>query len=124
MSVKAAFVTGGGGYVGSKLCCELVRRGYSVTAFDLNFQETEGPRHPRITKIQVRFSLLCMNHLAAYTHAQGDIRDAAALRDAVEQSGARVLFHIASYGMSGKEQVDYHNKGTLYCRAFLLLYGL
>ena len=53
MSEKAAFVTGGGGYLGSKLCRELVRNGYSVTAFDLNFPETEDLGKSGITNIQV-----------------------------------------------------------------------
>lgn len=47
---KAAFVTGVGGYVGRKLCCELLRNGYSVTAFDLTFPDKETPG---ITKIRV-----------------------------------------------------------------------
>ena len=113
MPVKAAFVTGGGGYVGSKLCCELARNGYSVTAFYLNFHGTEGPQNPRITNIQVRqFARIILHRFnlpyCCYMHSrdvQGDVRDAGALRDAVEQSGASVLFHIASYGMSGREQV-------------------
>ena len=37
---------------------------------------------------------------------QGDIRNAAFLTDAVKKSRASVLFHIASYGMSGGEQVS------------------
>ena len=40
--MKAAFVTGGGGYLGSKLCRELVRDGYSVTAYDLSFHGVEN----------------------------------------------------------------------------------
>ena len=41
VEMKAAFVTGGGGYVGRLLVRELVKHGYSVTAFDLHFHETE-----------------------------------------------------------------------------------
>ena len=51
LSMTAAFVTGGGGYLGSKLCRELARRGYSVTAFDLNFLEEE--LEAGVTHIQV-----------------------------------------------------------------------
>jgi nucleoside-diphosphate-sugar epimerase len=36
-----AFVTGGGGYVGSSLCSKLVERGYTVTAFDLRYPEED-----------------------------------------------------------------------------------
>ena len=35
--MKAAFVTGGGGYVGSRLCRELSGKGCLVTAYDLHF---------------------------------------------------------------------------------------
>ena len=35
--MKAAFVTGGGGYVGSRLCRELTGKGCLVTAYDLHF---------------------------------------------------------------------------------------
>ena len=36
---------------------------------------------------------------------QGDIRDSKVVKEAVAQSRADVIFHIASYGMSGREQV-------------------
>ena len=43
---KKAFVTGGGGYVGGKLCQRLSQLGYQVTAFDIRHQievaEAEG----------------------------------------------------------------------------------
>lgn len=54
MSGKAVFVTGGGGYLGSELCRELARKGYSVTAFDLHFLETQDPEQSGITNIHVR----------------------------------------------------------------------
>ena len=53
MAERAAFVTGGGGYLGSKLCRELVIKGYSVTAFDVNFPETEDPEQSGIKNIRV-----------------------------------------------------------------------
>ena len=37
---------------------------------------------------------------------QGDIRDGELVRREVKQSGAGVVFHLASYGMSGREQVS------------------
>ena len=37
---------------------------------------------------------------------QGDITDGPALEQAVRQSSACVLFHLASYGMSGRKQVS------------------
>ena len=44
MVKMAAFVTGGGGYVGRLLCQELVQHGYSVTAYDLAFPESANDR--------------------------------------------------------------------------------
>ena len=38
-SSRRAFVTGGGGYVGSSLCRRLSERGYAVVAFDLQYPE-------------------------------------------------------------------------------------
>ena len=40
-AMRAVFVTGGGGFVGSQLCRELARRGYSVTAYDLRYLNEE-----------------------------------------------------------------------------------
>ena len=51
LSKKRAFVTGGGGYLGSKLCDELVNNGYTVTSFDLFFANDSDA--PGITKVKV-----------------------------------------------------------------------
>ena len=34
-------MTGGGGYVGGRLCTALLKRGYAVTAVDVHFQDEE-----------------------------------------------------------------------------------
>ena len=47
--MKAAFVTGGGGYVGRLLVRQLAEHGYSVTAFDLRFQETANEQQSGVT---------------------------------------------------------------------------
>ena len=99
----AAFVTGGGGYVGSKLCRELLSNGYSVTAFDLVFPDQATPG---IIAVRVSTSMAFAESVGNTIIVQGDIRDGAALRDAVEKSRANVVFHLASYGMSGREQVS------------------
>jgi len=49
-----AVVTGGGGYVGTKLCLELVRRGYTVTALDVQFPITTEDDCPKVRKVKVR----------------------------------------------------------------------
>ncbi len=50
----AALVTGGGGYVGGKLCTALHERGYAVTAVDVHFlDKTEGDG---LNKVEVGWS--------------------------------------------------------------------
>src|SRR5207247_212460 len=71
--MKAA-VTGAGGFIGSRLTAELLRRGWEVAALDLPVALTRVPEGAR--RIGV------------------DVRDQAALREAVR--GARVLFHTAA----------------------------
>ena len=51
--MKAAFVTGGGGYVGRLLVRQLAEHGYSVTAFDLRFQETANEQQSGVTYLLV-----------------------------------------------------------------------
>lgn len=91
MSVSCSFnsgvslVTGGGGYVGNKLCLELLKnRGYKqVIAFDVFFtvqEEVEG-----LVKIK------------------GDVCDFDDVVKVVSDSLPCVIFHLASYGMSGRE---------------------
>ena len=48
-----AFVTGGGGYVGSLLCRQLAERGYAVTAFDIHYPEDEEKVDDKIQRIKV-----------------------------------------------------------------------
>ncbi|XP_059291895.1 uncharacterized protein LOC132045347 [Lycium ferocissimum] len=83
-------VTGGLGFVGSALCIELVRRGARlVKAFDLR---THSP-----------FSPLLLHH--GVHLIQGDITDKQDVQKALR--GADCVFHLASYGMSGKEMLQY-----------------
>lgn len=107
--MKAAFVTGGGGYLGCLLCQELVKQGYLVTAFDVAFPSADNEHD--VNKVQVK----CMRAglpavwrnciTMMYFISKGDVTDGAGLEKALRISGASVLFHLASYGMSGKEQV-------------------
>lgn len=79
-------MTGGGGFIGGQLCKGLVERGYSVTAFDVHYLDKD--QDDSVQRIQ------------------GDIRDSKVVKEAVAQSKADVVFHIASFGMSGRDQLN------------------
>ena len=53
MDSKRAFVTGGGGYVGSSLCRQLAEKHYAVAAFDLDFSKEDEQTDERIQRIKV-----------------------------------------------------------------------
>lgn len=53
---RSAFVTGGGGYVGGKLCEGLAARGYAVTAFDVRYLKRDATDD--IKRVEVRRTLL------------------------------------------------------------------
>ncbi|KAJ0025939.1 hypothetical protein Pint_09179 [Pistacia integerrima] len=86
---KTFLVTGGLGHVGSALCLDLLRRGaYEVRAFDLR---TTSPWYHLL-------------HHKGVVFIQGDITKKKDVERAVR--GADCVFHIASYGMSGKEMLQ------------------
>ncbi|NWR63467.1 D42E1 reductase, partial [Bucorvus abyssinicus] len=76
-------VTGGGGYCGYKLGCALANAGASVVLYDIHKPIWEIPN-----------GVECI---------QADVRDYDAVFAACE--GADCVFHVASYGMSGREQL-------------------
>ncbi|KAK6257323.1 hypothetical protein QUC31_000782 [Theobroma cacao] len=83
-------VTGGLGFVGSALCLELVRRGArQVRSFDL---QPRSPWSGNLTNHGVR----CI---------QGDLVLKKDVHNALR--GADCVFHLASYGMSGKEMLQF-----------------
>src|SRR4051795_7429685 len=68
-------VTGGAGYIGSVLVEELLRDGHAVTVYDSLYKGHRGAVDP------------------AATFVQGDLRDAAALRAALEQGQIEAAIH-------------------------------
>ncbi|XP_041133480.1 putative short-chain dehydrogenase/reductase family 42E member 2 [Polyodon spathula] len=78
-----ALVTGGGGYFGHSLGCALVRCGISVILLDLHKPKWDIPE--------------------GAVFLQSDIRDYGALYKVCD--GVGCVFHVASYGMSGPEQL-------------------
>ncbi|XP_047325436.1 short-chain dehydrogenase/reductase family 42E member 1 [Impatiens glandulifera] len=87
---KTFVVTGGLGYVGASLCFELVRRGArQVRSFD---NRSSSP-----------FSSDLLTH--GVQCIQGDVTHKEDVLKALR--GSDCVFHIASYGMSGKEMIRY-----------------
>lgn len=51
--MKKALVTGGGGYIGNKLCTALCERGYKVTALDVHYLNKEEKEKCNFKMIEV-----------------------------------------------------------------------
>lgn len=82
---QSVLITGGCGYFGYRLATALQRKGIRVILFDTAPPSQELPEN--------------------VTFVQGDVRD----YDQVEKSVTNMdcVFHIASYGMSGREQLNW-----------------
>ncbi|XP_019361022.1 PREDICTED: short-chain dehydrogenase/reductase family 42E member 1 [Gavialis gangeticus] len=81
---EAVLITGGGGYFGFRLGCALCKKGVSVILFDVGKLIQAVPEGVKFVEGDV-----C--HLSEVEKA---------LRDVI------CVFHIASYGMSGREQLN------------------
>ncbi|KAM9764590.1 short-chain dehydrogenase/reductase family 42E member 1 [Menidia menidia] len=84
-SSNRVLITGGCGYFGYRLASALHKKGAKVILFDTAPPRQEGPED--------------------IVFVRGDIRDYAQVEGAVS-AGVDCVFHIASYGMSGREQLD------------------
>jgi UDP-glucose 4-epimerase len=91
MNNQRVFVTGGAGYIGSHTCVEFLTAGYDVTVFD-NFSNSVPDVLTRVERIGGK-SVHCV---------QGDIRDGAALRRALDDSGASAVIHFAGLKSVGE----------------------
>ena len=52
-TMKKAVVTGGGGYIGCRLCSALLEKGYTVTALDIQFlagEERDGLKKVKVNR--------------------------------------------------------------------------
>ena len=99
------FVTGGAGYIGSHTCVELLQAGHQVTVFDnlSNASAESLARVAQITGLGVHF-------------VEGDIRDGAALTEALRQSGARQVVHFAglkAVGESVEQPLRYYDNNVV-----------
>jgi UDP-glucose 4-epimerase len=98
-------VTGGAGYIGSHVCVELLTAGVPVTVFD-NFSNSSPQAMARIEQITGRRPAL----------VQGDIRNKAALVDALQSSGATAVIHFAglkAVGESVQQPLRYYDNNVV-----------
>nr|XP_046269322.1 short-chain dehydrogenase/reductase family 42E member 1 [Scatophagus argus]XP_046269391.1 short-chain dehydrogenase/reductase family 42E member 1 [Scatophagus argus] len=79
-------ITGGCGYFGFRLACSLHEKGAKIILFDT------VPPNQEVSD--------------DFVFIEGDIRDYAHVERAI--AGVDCVFHIASYGMSGREQLNRH----------------
>ncbi|XP_038609727.1 short-chain dehydrogenase/reductase family 42E member 1 isoform X2 [Tachyglossus aculeatus] len=81
---ETVLITGGGGYFGFRLGCTLHRMGVDIILFDVQNPPQEVPKGMKFI--------------------QGNICHLSEVEEAFQ--GVSCVFHIASYGMSGREQLD------------------
>jgi dTDP-L-rhamnose 4-epimerase len=102
-------VTGGAGFIGSHIVEELITRGHSVLVLDSLVEQVHGPAARRPAYLY-----------AAAEFMQGDVRDKAVLRRALD--GIEVIFHEAAEVGVGQSmyEVTRYVGGNTYATAVLL----
>jgi len=98
-------VTGGAGYIGSHTCVELLNAGQDVVVFD-NFSNSHPESLKRVESITGRKVQL----------VEGDIRDQAALEDALRRFGCTAVIHFAglkAVGESVEKPLDYYDNNVI-----------
>lgn len=83
---KRIFITGGAGFIGSRLTRALARQGASVVVFDNLLEQVHGHSVPGLDGVLIR----------------GDVRDAEALTEAVRQTRPDIVFHLAAETGTGQ----------------------
>ena len=98
-------VTGGAGYIGSHTCLELLRAGFRVTVFD-NFSNSDPEALRRVERIAGK-KLGVVN---------ADVRDRAALVEALRASEATAVIHFAglkAVGESVHQPLRYYDNNVV-----------
>lgn len=83
---ESVLITGGGGYFGFRLGCALNQKGVHVILFDISTPAQTIPEGIKFVR--------------------GDIRHLSDIERAFQDVDVTCVFHIASYGMSGREQLN------------------
>lgn len=92
LSDASILVTGGAGFIGSRLCAALAAEGARVTAFD-NFHPQAHAGNPGARE---------RLDAAGATLVEGDVRDAAALRAALSDAAPDIVYHLAAETGTGQ----------------------
>ena len=98
-------VTGGAGYIGSHTCVELLNAGHQVVVFD-NFCNSFPEASRRVEKITGK----------TLTLVEGDIRDRAALEQALRQYQCDAVIHFAglkAVGESVAKPLEYYDNNVV-----------
>jgi UDP-glucose 4-epimerase len=98
-------VTGGAGYIGSHTCVELLNAGQEVLVFD-NFSNSHPESLKRVEAITGRKIQL----------VEGDIRDQAALEEALRRFGCTSVIHFAglkAVGESVEKPLEYYDNNVI-----------
>lgn len=102
---KNILVTGGAGYIGSHTCVALLEAGYTVTVFD-NYCNSKPEALNRVERLTGK----------SLNRVQGDVRDRAAIEDALRQSDANAVIHFAglkAVGESGEIPLHYYDNNVV-----------
>ncbi|KAL2762094.1 short-chain dehydrogenase/reductase family 42E member 1 [Daubentonia madagascariensis] len=83
---ETVLITGGSGYFGFRLGCALNQKGVHVVLFDIKSPAETVPEGIKFVR--------------------GDIRYLSEVEDTFQDANITCVFHIASYGMSGREQLN------------------
>jgi UDP-glucose 4-epimerase len=108
-------VTGGAGYIGSHTCVELLDAGQEVVVFD-NFSNSHPESLKRVETITGRKIQL----------VEGDIRDQAALEEALRRFACTAVIHFAglkAVGESVEKPLDYYDNNVIGTHRLLLAMG-
>lgn len=99
-------LTGGAGYIGSHTAIELLGKGHEVVIFD-NFSNSHPEAIRRVEKITGR-TIAVIN---------GDVRNQAALEQALREHGIDSVVHLAgkkAVGESSAQPVDYYQRNPCF----------
>jgi UDP-glucose 4-epimerase len=106
---KSILVTGGAGYIGSHVVCELLLQGWSVVVFD-NYSNSDETNLDCIRRAIPQTDLLRVY--------EGDIRDPVRLRHVFSQHRLEGVIHLAglkSVGESVRDPLRYYENNVMGC---------